>query len=42
MNEEKIESVNTFDFENLFGSIPHDLILDVFGNTYEEFSFILK
>ena len=41
-NEKNIEFVNTFDFENLFGSIPHNLILDVFGNTYDEFSYFLK
>ena len=33
---------NTFDFENLFGSILQGLILDVFRRIYEKFSFVLK
>ena len=40
INKENIESVNTFDFENLFGSIPQNFILDVFGSIYEEFSSV--
>ena len=39
---EEISTVNTYDFENLFGSIPHDLIMGVFENIYNEFRNILK
>ena len=30
VNSHRITSVNTFDVENLFGNIPHKIIIEIF------------
>ena len=40
-NNSHIKSINVYDFENLFGSIPHSNIIKVCSDIYDDFSSIL-
>ena len=41
-NNSYIKSINVFDFENLFGSIPHRDIVKVCSDIYDDFNSILN
>ena len=41
VNDEKIKSVNTFDFKNFLGSAPHDLILDFLEAFWRDIKHVL-
>ena len=41
-NFSRINTIDTYDFENLFTSLPHNNMLDVFNSLFEEFRDLLN